>query len=45
MIEQNEVVMMPPENGQKMLQLEERINGEMLGGLRPSDWDRFKTNY
>lgn len=41
MIEQNEVALMPPENGMKMLKLEERVNGEMLGGLCPSDWDRF----
>lgn len=41
MIEQNEVALMPPENGQKMLQLEECVNGEMLGGLRPSDSDKF----
>jgi len=30
MIEQNEVALMLPEKGMKMLKLEERVNGEML---------------
>lgn len=34
MAEKKRVAMMPPENGQKMLQLEERINGELQTYLR-----------
>lgn len=34
MIEQKEVALMPPENGAKMLELEERVNGEMQAYLR-----------
>jgi hypothetical protein len=41
MTKEKGVAMMSPENGRKMLLLEERINGEMLRGLRPSDWDKF----
>ena len=32
--EEKRVAMMPPENGQKMLQLEEHINGELQAYLR-----------
>lgn len=34
MAKEKRVAMMPPENGQKMLQLEERINGELQTYLR-----------
>lgn len=34
MAEQKRVALMPPENGRKMLELEERVNGELQAYLR-----------